>query len=98
MVPSPAWGRWDREEKRKPGAEPHNLHFPREQEEQRQFLCWASSIINAEFKHSIGLLWNLAVLLIFSGKVPFSPKKCGAEFFQQHHLKWLEASVFEFAR
>lgn len=74
------------------------LHFPREQEEQRQFLCWPSSMINAEFKHSIGLLCNLAVLLILSGKVPFSPKNCGAEFFQQHHLKWLETSVFEFAR
>lgn len=42
------------------------LHFPREQDEERQFLCWPSSMINGEFKHSIGLLCNLAVLLMFS--------------------------------
>lgn len=63
------------------------LHFPREQDEERQFLCWASCMINGEFKHSIGLLCNLAVLLIFSGKVCFSPKKRVAGFFQQ----WLHA-------
>lgn len=74
------------------------LHFPREQDEERQFLCWPSCMINGEFKHSIGLLCNLAVLLMFSGKVCFSPMKCGAEFSQQHRLKWLEASVFEFSR
>lgn len=74
------------------------LHFPREQDEERQFLCWPSCMINGEFKHSIGLLCNLAVLLMFSGKVCFSPMKCGAEFSQQHHLKWLEASVLEFSR
>lgn len=67
------------------------LHFPREQDEERQFLCCPSCMINAEFKHSIGLLCNLALLLIFSGKVCFSPKKCIAEFSNsgcsQHHLK-----------
>lgn len=97
--PAPARGRWDWEGPRawKRGRLELNLavlHFPREQDEERQFLCCPSSMINGEFKHSIGLLCSLPHIL--SGKVCFSPKKRVAEFFQRHHLKWLEASQFEF--
>lgn len=59
------------------------LHFPREQDEERQFLCWPSSMIHGEFKHSIDLLCNLAVLLIFSlGKFASHQRNVYLSFFK----------------